>query len=235
MGEQPARRLLPRGVLQLARQGRLVTRMEDGRRQAPAAGRNRDPILQVLRDRIGAPGLVLEVASGTGEHIVHFARHFPAHAFQPTDPDAPSRASIDAWVAAEALSNVRPALALDATADIWPVTRADVVICINMIHIAPWPAAEGLIAGAARVLAGSRREGGGTLFLYGPYRRPGRDLEPGNAAFDATLRARDASWGIRDLDAVARLAALSGFSTPEVVEMPANNLVLCFRHAALVC
>ncbi len=176
---------------------------EDARQFAPSAARNRDPIWAVLRPELPASGLVLEVASGSGEHTVHFARLAgPQIVFQPSDPDAPARASIDAWAATSGLSNILPALALDAAADAWPIARADVVVCINMIHIAPWASTVGLVRGAARVLPP-----GGLLFLYGPYRRGGRHTAPSNAAFDADLRRRNPAWGVRDLEAVADLAS----------------------------
>ena len=195
------------------------------RRQAPAATRNRQPILDVLRPRLPAAGLVLEVASGSGEHIVHFAEALPGLVFQPSDPCADARASIDDWVQTQGLGNVRAALALDVTGDIWPIERADAVLCCNMIHIAPWEAAVGLISGAARILAE-----GGTLYLYGPYRRDGRHTAPSNEAFDRDLRQRNPAWGVRDLEAVAALAAAQGFGPPEIIDMPANNLSLLFKR-----
>lgn len=195
------------------------------RRQAPAAARNRQPILDVLAPRLPAQGLVLEIASGSGEHIVHFAEALPDLVFQPSDPSADARASIDDWVQVLALGNVRPALALDAAGDFWPLARADAVLCCNMIHIAPWEAAVGLIAGAGRLLPKN-----GTLYLYGPYRRGGRHTAPSNEAFDLDLRRRDAAWGIRDLEAVASLADAQGFGLPEIVDMPANNLSLVFKR-----
>ena len=164
------------------------------KREAPAAARNRQPILDVLRTCLPATGLVLEVASGTGEHAVHFAQALPALVFQPTDPGVEQRASIDDWTQTLGLPNVRPALALDASAEPWPVDRADAVICINMIHIAPWSAAVGLMRGAARLLAP-----GSVLFLYGPYHRDGRPTSPGNEAFDQSLRLKNAAWGIREI------------------------------------
>ena len=196
----------------------------DARRHAPATARNREPILGVLRRVLPRSGLVLEIASGTGEHIAHFAAALPGLMFQPSDPDPGGRASIDAWAAAAGLANLRPALALDATAD-WSLA-ADAVLCINMIHIAPWSAAEGLVRRAARALGQ-----GGVLFLYGPFRRDGGHTAASNAAFDADLRARDPSWGIRDLEAVAALAIAEGFGAPEIAAMPANNLSLTFRRA----
>ena len=197
----------------------------DPRRFAPAAARNRDPILDAIRGHLPAAGLVLEVASGSGEHAIHFAAALPGLAFQPSDPDAAARASIDAWAAASGLPNIRPALAIDAAAPGWPVAAADAVVCINMIHIAPLAAAEGLMRGAAAILPP-----GAPLILYGPYRRGGAHTAPSNAAFDADLRGRNPAWGVRDLEAVAALAAAQGFGPPEVIEMPANNLTVVFRR-----
>jgi SAM-dependent methyltransferase len=198
---------------------------DDPRIHAPAAQRNRDPILAVVRRVLPPSGLVLEVASGSGEHAVHFARALPNLVFQPTDPDTSRRASIDAWTAESGLANIRPALALDATAPEWPISHADAVLCFNMIHIAPWEAAIGLIRGAGRVLAQ-----GGLLILYGPYRRGGAHTAPSNAAFDASLRERDPEWGVRDLEAVSELAAESGFGAPGIEQMPANNLCVIFTR-----
>ena len=195
------------------------------RRQAPAAARNRQPILDVLRPRLPARGLVLEIASGSGEHIVHFAEALPGLVFQPTDPNADARASIDDWVGTRGLGNVRAALALDTTARIWPTDGADAVLCCNMIHIAPWEAAVGLIAGASHMLSS-----GGMLYLYGPYRRDGAHTAPGNEAFDLDLRRRNPAWGVRDLEAVTALAGDRGFGAPEIIDMPANNLSLVFKR-----
>jgi SAM-dependent methyltransferase len=197
---------------------------DDARLYAPAAARNRQPILDVLKRHLPAQGLVLEVASGTGEHVVHFAQACPDLVFQPSDPDPAHRASTDAWTAALGLANVRPAVALDVTAEVWPVKAAEALLCSNMIHIAPWAAAVGLMRGAGRVLPP-----GGLLFLYGPYKRGGRHTAPSNAAFDDSLRARNPAWGVRDLETVASLAADNGFAQPTIVEMPANNLSLVFR------
>ncbi len=195
------------------------------RREAPAAARNRQPILDVLRWHLPPAGLVLEVASGTGEHVVHFAQGLPGLVFQPSDPTPEARASIDDWVATLALGNVRPALALDAAATTWPIGAADAIVCCNMIHIAPWAATEGLIAGAARTLSTN-----GVLYLSGPYRRADRPTAPSNEAFDRDLRARNPAWGLRDLETVAGLAASSGFAAPEIIDMPANNLSVIFRR-----
>jgi SAM-dependent methyltransferase len=196
----------------------------DPRIQAPAAARNRDAILAALTAILPARGLLLEIASGSGEHVSHFAQALPEWRFQPSDPDPTRRASIDAWATGAALPNVRPALDLDAATAAWGL-RADAVLCINMIHIAPWRAAQGLVAGAAQVLAE-----GGLLCLYGPYRRGGAHTAPSNAAFDADLRRRDPDWGVRDLEAVAELAARAGFAPPEIIAMPANNLLLAFSR-----
>lgn len=195
---------------------------DDLRRHAPAAARNRDPILAVLRRVLPPRGKVLEVASGSGEHCAHFAAALPALEWQPSDPDAANRASIDAWCAG--LANVRGALALDAVEQAWPIARADALLCINMIHIAPWAATLGLLRGAGRVLGE-----GAPLALYGPYRRAGVATAESNEAFDASLRAQDPRWGLRDLESVAAEAARAGFGAPEVVEMPANNLVVVMR------
>ena len=153
-----------------------------------------------------ADGVVLEVASGSGEHIVHFAEALPALEFQPSDPSDRARASIDDWVRTLGLANVRPALALDAEQNSWPVARADAVLCSNMVHIAHWQATVGLLAGAGRLLPA-----GGLLYLYGPYRRSGHHTAPSNAAFDRDLRERNPAWGVRDLEEVASLAGESGF------------------------
>jgi SAM-dependent methyltransferase len=193
--------------------------MEDLRREAPAVARNREPILAVLRGVLPAEGRVLEVASGSGEHALAIARAFPGLTIQPSDPGAEARASIAAW--GQGQGNMLEPLALDA-ADDWPALQVDAVLCINMIHIAPWAATLGLLRGAAASLAP-----GGVLYLYGPYRVAGA-MVPSNHEFDASLRARNPQWGIRDLEAVT--AAAEGFSSPTVTSMPANNLSLVFRR-----
>ncbi|HEX5998449.1 MAG TPA: DUF938 domain-containing protein [Hyphomicrobiaceae bacterium] len=206
----------------------------DARLFFPATARNREPILDVLRRHLPERGLVLEIASGSGEHVVHFAQAFPDLVFQPSDLDARHRASIDAWVAATGLGNVRPAIALDAAAEAWPeigpeigpVGSAQAILCINMIHIAPWAAGVGLVRGAGRILTP-----GGVLVLYGPYKRGGQHTAPSNEAFDQNLKAQDPAWGVRDLETVAGLAAACGFSAPVIIEMPANNLSLVFTKA----
>ncbi|MEQ1611691.1 MAG: DUF938 domain-containing protein [Hyphomicrobiaceae bacterium] len=200
--------------------------IDDTRRYAPATVRNRGPILDVLRHHLPRQGLVLEIASGSGEHITHFAADVDASViFQPSDPDAGARSSIDAWVKALGVMNVRPAIALDAAAETWTVDSADMVLSINMIHIAPWDATIGLMRGAARVIPAQ-----GTLFLYGPFRRGGSHTASSNEAFDRDLRLQDPAWGVRDLEAVTALALAADFSAPIIEEMPANNLSLIFRR-----
>lgn len=199
--------------------------MTDRRLEYPATARNRDAILAVLRGVLPASGLALEIASGSGEHVVHFARAFPDLTFQPSDPEDAALQSIAAWTEGSGLVNIRPPVKLDATSDPWPVTAADAILCINMIHIAPWRASEGLFHGAARLLPA-----GAPLYLYGPYRRADVVTAPSNEAFDESLKARNPEWGLRDLGAVAELARDEGFSRPEVTEMPANNLSVVFRR-----
>ncbi|WP_424814634.1 DUF938 domain-containing protein [Roseococcus sp. YIM B11640] len=196
----------------------------DARRYAPAAARNREPLLEVLRGVLPGAGTVLEVASGSGEHAVHFAAALPDLTWQPSDPDEGARASIDAWASETGLANIRPALALDAAAWPWPVERADALLCVNMIHIAPWGATLGLLRGAAAILPR-----GAPLVLYGPYIRAGVATAPGNLDFDASLRARNPAWGLRALEDVA--GAAQGFVLDRVAEMPANNLTLVFRRS----
>jgi hypothetical protein len=200
---------------------------EDARRFAPAVARNKAAIMEALARHLPGPGLVLEIASGSGEHALHFASHFPALSFQPTDPDTAALASIAAWRAEAQIPNLLPPLALDVMADAWPVQKADAVLCINMIHIAPWEATAALMRGAARVLPRD-----GALFLYGPFMRGGQHTAHSNAEFDAGLRAQDAQWGVRDLEAVAEIASAAGFAAPDVEEMPANNLSVVFRRLA---
>jgi Protein of unknown function (DUF938) len=164
------------------------------------------------------------VASGTGEHAVHFARALPGLDWQPSDPSPDCLRSIAAWRAGAGLANILAPLTLDAAAPLWPIARADALVCINMIHISPWTATEGLMRGAGRLL-----EAGAPLCLYGPYRRAGHETAPSNAAFDRDLRSRNPDWGLRDLDAVAACAMAQGLHLERVVEMPANNLTVVFR------
>ena len=205
-----------------------MSETSDPRQYRPHVVRNRDSIVDVLRRVLPRKGLVLEVASGSGEHAAYFAAKLPALDWQPTDPDAQALASISAHCADAGLPNLLAPLHLDVTAAQWPVERADAVMCCNMIHIAPWAACEGLIAGAARVLPA-----GGLLFLYGPYKIGGRHTAPTNQAFDERLRAQNPAWGIRDLDDVTALAGRQAFALAETVPMPANNLSVIFRRGAL--
>jgi SAM-dependent methyltransferase len=196
----------------------------DARETAPSAERNKQPILEVLARVLPPRGLVLEIGSGTGQHVAHFAKALPALTFQPSEMDLERHASIEAWVAAGKLSNVKRPLAIDLTKHPWPVTAADAIVCINVIHISPWEATLALMAGAGRILPA-----GGVLVTYGPYRRDGAHTSPSNAAFDASLRARNPLWGVRDLDEVAEVAGPQGLALEEVVAMPANNLTLVWR------
>jgi hypothetical protein len=202
-----------------------VNTMSDDRQYAPATLRNRDFILDVLRDVLPMTGVILEIASGSGEHIVHFAKNLPALVFQPSDPQPDALQSIAAWVKATGVSNVRAPVALDASDAVWPIASADGIICINMIHISPWEATVGLIKGAAAILPPTS-----PLYLYGPYIREGLATAPSNQAFDRSLRDRNPSWGLRDLEAVAAIAQSVGFSAPVITEMPANNLSMVFRR-----
>jgi len=196
----------------------------DSRGFAPATGRNRDPILGVLARVVPAGARVLEIGSGTGEHAVYFAARLPGVTWQPSDPTADSRASIDAWRAHEKVDNVAPATDLDVTQRPWPVDRYDAIVCINMIHISPWCSTEALLSEAP-----SHLEPRGVLYLYGPYMRDGAHTAESNEAFDRSLRARNPSWGVRELGEVVRLAEKRGFRLDELVEMPANNLSVVLR------
>lgn len=194
---------------------------------AAATERNRGPILEVLRGVLPPTGLVLEIASGTGEHVAFFARAFPALRWQPTDAAPPHLESIRAWSAASGADNIAPAVLLDVERAPWPLVQADAILNINMIHISPWSAAEALFQGAARLLPPS-----GILFLYGPFKRGGAHTAESNQRFDDWLRGEDPRWGVRDLDDVQALASSAGFQAAEVVLMPANNLSLLFRRSA---
>jgi SAM-dependent methyltransferase len=194
---------------------------------SPAVARNRDPILAVLRRVLPDHGTVLEIASGTGEHAAYFATHLPHLAWQPTDVDPDALASIEARRTAANAPNLRAPITLDVTAPVWPVTQADAVVSINMIHISPWAAAQSLMSGAARLLVP-----GAVLYLYGPYKENGVHTAPSNAAFDASLGARDPQWGVRDLGDVRALADSHGFDLVERIAMPANNLSVIFRRRA---
>lgn len=193
------------------------------RRRAPAAERNRDAILAVLARVLPKRGVVLEIASGTGQHAVHCAAALPDIVWQPSDPDAASRESIAAWRAHAGLPNLNAPLCIDVTRGDWCIGKVAAIVCINMIHIAPWEAAEALVRGAAE-----RLDAGGVLYLYGPFRRNGAHTAPSNEAFDAQLRATDSRWGVRDMEAVEALARKAGFTLAETVAMPANNFSLVF-------
>lgn len=195
---------------------------------APATARNRQPLLAVLRDVLPSSGLLLEIAAGTGEHAAFFAGAFPELTWQPSDPDARARASIAAHAAAAGRANLRAPLDLDVTEPGWEHGLADrpaTMLAVNLIHIAPWEAAEGLLRGAGALLPA-----GGPLVLYGPYRRVGHPTAPSNEAFDADLRARDPRWGLRRLEEVTALAGEEGLDLERVVEMPANNLTVVLRR-----
>lgn len=194
------------------------------KRHAPATLRNRDAIADVLVEWLPPSGLVLEVASGSGEHAVHFAAAFPALDWQPSDPDVDALTSIAVWSAEAGLGNIRPPLMLDAAAPEWPLASADALLCINMVHISPWDATLGLFAGAARLLAP-----GAPLILYGPYVEADVPTAESNLAFDANLRARNPAWGLRDITAMISAAATAGFAFVDRRAMPANNLMLLFR------
>lgn len=201
---------------------------QTARLHAPATARNREPIAAVLREVLPAEGLVLELASGSGEHIVHFARLFPHLAWQPSDPDAAALGSIAAWSAEAGLANLAPPLRIDVEAEDWGVETADAILCINMVHISPWSAAAGLMRGAARLLSP-----GGPLYLYGPYIRADVETAPSNMAFDQSLRARNPQWGLRHVDDIVALGQAHGLTFERMAEMPANNLSLIFRKAAM--
>jgi SAM-dependent methyltransferase len=199
----------------------------EGGLSSPATARNTGPILEVLSAHLPARGRVLEIASGAGEHAVAFASALPGLEWTPSDPSPEARASIAAWSAQAGLPNLQPALALDMLDETtWPGAEADAVVCINMVHISPWEATEGLLRLAGRVL----RRPGGLLVLYGPYREADVELAPSNAAFDASLKSRDPAWGLRDRDAVAAAAKAEGLALTRRIAMPANNLTLLFRR-----
>ena len=203
----------------------MTEAMPDERLQYPATSRNRDAILEVLRGILPTKGLVLEIASGSGEHVIHFAQALPEFIFQPSDPEEAARKSIAAWVKDSGLNNVLGPIELDASSRAWPVQTADALLCINMIHIAPWRATEGLMREAGRILPS-----GAPLYLYGPYRQKDVETVASNEAFDASLKQRNSDWGLRNLEDVAALAKASGFSEPRVTQMPANNLSVVFRR-----
>lgn len=201
--------------------------MSDPRRHAPATERNREPILAILREVLPATGTVLEVASGTGEHAIHFARALPKLIWRPSDPDPGAIASIRAWAENARLPNLRPPQLLDASATEWPIDTADAILCINMVHISPWEATVGLIEHSAKLLPV-----GGPLILYGPYFQHDVETAPSNLSFDESLRSRDPRWGIRQVEDVTTLAASHSFALEAIHSMPANNLTVIFRKTA---
>lgn len=197
------------------------------KRFAPAAERNTGPIIDVLSEFMPESGLVVEVASGTGQHALAFARAFTGLSIQPTEVQAEGRQSIEAHREESGRENLLPALALDVTWREWPIEAADVLIAINMVHISPWAATLGLLAGAQRILPN-----GGVLYLYGPYLVDGKPTTESNATFDASLRRRNPEWGIRDLQTVTETALEHGLTRVHVAPMPANNFSLVFKKTA---
>ena len=195
------------------------------KRHAPATERNREPIAAVLRDVLPERGTVLEIASGTGEHAAYLAPLFPGLRWQPSDPDPDALTSIEAWAADSDAANLLPPVFLDAASDTWAVDHADAILCVNMVHISPWAATEGLMRRAGRLLPA-----GAPLILYGPYRRKDVATAASNEQFDASLKARNPQWGLRDLQAVQEEAAANELALERLVGMPANNLLLVFRR-----
>ncbi len=194
------------------------------KREAPAAARNRDPIADVLAQELPDKGTVLELASGTGEHVIHFAARFPHLNWQPTDPDADARASIAAWSAEAGLANVAAPFELDASAADWPVNHADAILCINMVHISPVAATDGLIRAAGRILPE-----GAPLILYGPYLEEGVETVESNVAFDGWLKQRNPEWGLRSAEWLDSIAGAQALVRASRVAMPANNIMLVYR------
>ncbi len=202
----------------------IVDVLADGRIVSPSAERNKGPITEILMHVLPTQGNVLEVSSGTGQHVLHFAQAMPHIRWQPTERDADCLKSIASWLAQAAPPNVHWPIHLDVHDEIWPVADVAAVVCINMIHIAAVSATEALLRGAGHVIAP-----GGILFLYGPYRRQGRHISPGNETFDERLKAENPEWGVRNLEDVGLLAACEGFELQETHDMPANNLSVIFR------
>ena len=197
----------------------------EARRHAPATLRNSDAITDVLREWLPDEGLVLEIASGSGEHAVHFAQAFPQLVWQPSDREPAALQSIAAWTADAGLTNVLPPLLIDVSQAEWPIDRADVIVCINMVHISPWSASEALFAHSAALL-----DKGSLLYLYGPFIRNDVTTSQSNLAFDASLKQRDPAWGLRDVADLDALAERCGFERTALIEMPANNLSLLYRR-----
>ncbi len=195
----------------------------EAKRTAPATERNRDAITHVLKGCLPAQGRVLEIASGTGEHIVHFAAQFPHLAWQPSDSDPLALASIAAWRAESGGDNPLAPVEVDAAAD-WQVQDISAILCINMVHISPWEATKGLMRNAGRLLPK-----GGVLYVYGPFRQQNRPTAPSNEEFDRNLKSRNSQWGLRLVEDVAQEASLHALHLDQIIEMPANNLSLLFR------
>lgn len=195
------------------------------KRSAPAALRNREPISEVLADWLPAAGLVLELASGTGEHVVYFAGRFPALHWQPSDSNDSALQSIVAWRDESRLPNILPPIVIDASRPNWPLAQVDALLNINMVHISPWAAAIGLLDGAARILKPD-----GPLILYGPWLADGIETAASNIAFDEDLKRRNPEWGLRRVEDFAAEARSRGFELAETRAMPANNLMLLFRR-----
>ena len=199
--------------------------MSGARRSAPAALRNREPIAEVLSEWLPPSGLVLELASGTGEHAVFFAERFPRLEWQPSDIHPDALGSIAAWVEAAGLPNVRPPLMVDAASAEWPIDRADALLSINMVHISPWESALGLLAGAERLLSA-----GAPLIMYGPWLRDDAPTAPTNLEFDNSLKSRDPRWGLRKVEDFTSAAEQRSLRLEALQPMPANNLMLLFRR-----
>jgi hypothetical protein len=195
------------------------------RRSAPAALRNREPIADVLREWLPANGLVLEIASGTGEHVVHFAKTFPGLEWQPSDVHPDALSSIAAWREGTGLPNIRAPLVLDAGSPEWPLDHADAVLSINMVHISPWASALGLLDGARRLLGSN-----GPLILYGPWITDKAPTAPSNLDFDAELKRRNPEWGLRKVEEFAAEGEGRGFAVEQTRSMPANNMMLLLRR-----
>lgn len=197
----------------------------DGKWFLPPSERNKGPILDVLSRVLPKRGVVLEIASGTGQHVVHFATALPGLTWQPSDPDPELLESIALRVREAQLANINSPIELDVTRHPWPLQAADAIVCINMIHVAPWSATLALLESSRALLPT-----GHVLFLYGPYRRLGRYSSKNDEQFDADLRAQNPDWALRDLEAVSEAAASSGFVLAEIVDMPANNFSLIFKR-----
>jgi hypothetical protein len=220
-------------VVEFGKDGRPVE--PDGRLDAPAFHRNHAPIWAALQKFLaGKSGDVVEAGSGTGQHVVDFARHTPGIIWWPSDLNAQHLTSIAAWRAHAGLSNIRSPLRIDLSDPLWCAEMHDgsgpvnllAVFCANVVHIAPWRVAEGLFAGSARYLRGD-----GRLYLYGPFKRGGKHAAVSNAVFDTSLRERDPEWGVRDIEALEQLATGVGLALVEIAEMPANNLVLAYGRS----